>query len=92
MTVLLDSVSADAESSAVDAVGPILVSVIGSMKTGHVRITADIGSGEVTAFTYSKGDPIAIARLEFATGVSFKAYLENTNDDETNVTVEYINV
>ena len=91
MTVLLDAVSADAESSSISASGPIIVSVVGTFKQGLVSIKADIGSGEATACTFKPADQVKICRLEFATGVSFKAYLDGTSDD-SEVTVEYINV
>ena len=91
MAVLLDAVSADAESSTISASGPVIVSVVGTFKQGLVSITADIGSGEATACTFKPGDQVKICRLEFAAGVSFKAYLDGTSSD-SEVTVEYINV
>ena len=90
MTVLIDAASVDTESSEVAAIGPIIVSVVGTFKQGLVKVTADIGAGEATALTVTPGSPIKICRLEFATGVTFKAYLENVSSDSS-VTVEYIN-
>lgn len=91
MTVLINAASVDTTSAAVAAAGAIIVSVVGTFKQGSVRITADIGSGEATALTVTPGDQTKIYRLEFATGVTFKAYLEGVSDD-SEVTVEYINV
>ena len=91
MTVLIEAASADETSDAVDASGPILVAVVGTFKQGLVSIKADIGSGEATAATFYPGDQVRICRLEFAAGVTFKAYLEGVSDD-SEVTVEYINV
>ena len=90
MTVLIDGATEDTSSSSIEATGPIIVSMIGTMKNGMVRITANLGSGEATALTFSCNESVRIARLEFASGVSFKAYLEGTSGDDTDVTVEYI--
>ena len=92
MTILIGSANKDTASGSVDATGPIIVSVVGTFKSGIVRVTADIGSGEATAFTCSPGDTVKIARLEFASGVAFKAYLEGVSGIGTEVTVEYIDV
>ena len=89
MTVLINAASADTESSTISATGPIIVSVVGTFKSGMVRVTADLGSGEATAFTCSPNSPVKIARLEFAPGIDFKAYLEGVSSD-SEVTVEYI--
>lgn len=91
MTVLIDAASADTESSEISASGPILVAVVGTFKQGLVTITADIGTGEATACTFKPADQVKICRLEFATGVTFKAYLDDVSSD-SEVTVEYINV
>lgn len=90
MTLLINAATADTSSSSIAAVGPIIVSMVGTMKSGRVRITADLGSGEATALTFGSNESVRIARLEFASGVSFKAYLEGTSGDDTDVTVEYI--
>ena len=91
MTVLIDAASADTESSTISATGPVIVAVVGTFKSGIVRVTADLGSGETTAFTCSPNSPVKIARLEFAPGVDFKAYLEGVSSG-SEVTVEYIDV
>jgi len=92
MTELITDATVDTESSIVEATGPVIVSVTGVLVNGMVIITADIGAGEAVAFTYAPGDNISICRLEFATGVSFKAKLVGTSSSDTNVTVAYINV
>lgn len=92
MTILIDSATSDTTSSAISASGPIMISQTGILKTGRVRVTVDLGSGEATALTINAGDPIKVHRLELATGVAFKAYLENTNSVDTDVTVEYVEV
>lgn len=91
MTVLINAASADTSSSAIAATGPILAAVTGTFKQGLVTITADIGSGEATACTFKPADQSKICRLEFTTGVTFKAYLSSVSSDSS-VTVEYINV
>ncbi len=91
MTVLINAASADATSAGVAAAGAIIVSVVGTFKQGLVRVTANIGSGEATALTVTPGDQTKIYRLEFATGVTFKAYLTGVDSGST-VTVEYIDV
>jgi hypothetical protein len=90
--ILINNATEDTSSDTIEATGPIIVSVVGRMRTGRVRITADIGSGESTVFVCTSADTIRMDRIELAEGLSFKAYLEGTNDDDTNVTVEYINV
>jgi len=93
MTTLIDGATDDAVSSAIVATGPVLVTVTGKIPVGRVRLTADIGGGEATAYTHVAGDPTSLARLEFCTGVTFKAYLEGTGGHAgTDVTVEYIDV
>jgi hypothetical protein len=93
MAKLIDGATDDAVSGIIAATGPILVTVTGVMKTGIVRITGDIGGGEADAYKYFAGDPTSFARLEFATGVNFKAYLEGTDGHaDTDVTVDYIAV
>lgn len=93
MADLLTNATDDATSSPVEATVPILLTITGKIPQGRVRITGDIGGGEATAFTFNAGDPIAFVRLEFTTGVTFKAYLEDTNaDSDTDVTVTYIDV
>lgn len=92
MTVLIDAATEDTESSSINATGAIIISVVGKFKSGIVRVTADIGSGEAVAFTCTPSDPVKIVRLEFGSGVSFKAYLENVSATGTEVTVEYIDV
>ena len=89
MTVLINAASADTESSTISATGPVIVSVVGTFKSGMFRVTADLGSGEATAFTCSPNSPVKIARLEFASGIDFKVYLEGVSSD-SEVTVEYI--
>ena len=91
MTVLINAASADTTSAGVAASGAIIVSVVGTFKQGLVRVTANIGSGEATALTVTPGDQTKIYRLEFATGVTFKAYLVGVGSGSA-VTVEYINV
>ena len=92
MPILIDKAVVNTVSSEVDAVGPILVAVVGTLSSGMVRITANLGSGEADAMTYYAGDRDAVARLEFAPGVTFKAYLVGVVTDDVEVTVEYINV
>lgn len=92
MTVLIDGATEDASSDSVDATGPIVVAVVGTLVDGSVRITADLGSGEATVYRHSAGDPTSVARLELASGIAFKAYLEGTSSAFTEVTVEYVNV
>ncbi len=91
MTVLINAASVDTTSAEVAASGAIIVSVLGTFKQGLVKVTANIGSGEATALTITPGDQTKIYRLEFATGVTFKAYLIGVDSGST-VTVEYINV
>ena len=91
MTVLINAASSDTSSSSVSASGPILVAVVGSFKQGLVSIKADIGSGEWTAATFKPSDQVKGCKLDFCTGVSFKAYLNGVSSDSS-VTVEYINV
>ena len=91
MAVLINAATGDAASSAVSASGPIIVSVVGTFKTGLVSITANLGAGEAVAATFTPADQTKICRLEFATGVTFKAYLTGTGTGNT-VTVEYIYV
>ena len=91
MTVLINSASADAESAGVAAAGAIIVSVVGTFKQGLVKVTGNIGTGEATVLTITPGDQTKIYRLEFATGVTFKAYLVGV-DSGSSVTVEYIDV
>lgn len=91
MTTLIANATSDTASSVVAATGPVLVTVTGKIPSGRVRITADIGGGEATAYTHCTGDPTSLARLEFTTGVNFKAYVEGTNGNpDTNVSVDYI--
>lgn len=91
MTVLINAASVDTASAEVAAAGAIIVSVVGTFKQGLVKVTANIGSGEATALTITPGDQTKIYRLEFVTGVTFKAYLVGV-DSGSAVTVEYINV
>lgn len=79
MSSLLVNATDDTSSSIVEATGPILVTVTGTMPQGVLRITADIGGGESVAYTYMAGDQTSLARLEFAIGVSFQAHLLGVN-------------
>ena len=91
MPNLILNATNDVVSEAIDATGPILVTVTGTIPIGLVKITANIGGGETLVYTYGIGDPSSLSRLEFTTGVSFKAYLSGTNaHPDTNVTVSYI--
>jgi len=93
MALLIDGATDDAESSGIVATGPVLVTVTGKMPLGKVRITGDIGGGEAVAYTHEGGDQTSFARLEFTAGVTFKAYLENTQGHpDTDITVAYIYV
>ena len=93
MAALITNATDDAVSSAIVATVPILVTVTGVMKRGRVRITADIGGGEATAYTYSAGETTSLARLELSSGVTYKAYLEGTGGlPGTDVTVFALDV
>lgn len=93
MAKLLTNATDDAESSAIVATGPVLVTVTGTLPVGIVIITADIGGGEITAYMHKAGDPTSLARLEFTAGVTFKAYLKGVNGNAgVNINVDYIYV
>jgi len=87
MANLLNAVTADDESAGVAATGPIIITRTGKLG-GQVRITADIGGGEVTIATM-RNFTTRVIRLEIGSGVTFKAYAENlVAGDE--VTVDYV--
>ena len=89
MTVLLNGITADAESSPVSATGPILLSVLGNTQSGVIKVAANIGSGYATAWKKTKEDGVGFVRLSFSTGVTFKVQATGLQPGD-NITVEYI--
>ena len=89
MTVLLDAVTEDTTSSTISVTGPVIVAVVGTFKSGRVKITVNLGSGEAVAFSCYPSDPVKVARLELVSGIDMIAYLEGSGDGNE-VTVEYL--
>lgn len=91
MTVLINSVSADAESAEITAVGNIIVAVVGTLSRGQVRLVGNIGSGEVTIWTCVPITERKMRGFGMKAGMTFKVYVTGVAPTDS-VTVEYINV
>lgn len=93
MPNLISNATGDIESSEIVATGNLLVTVTGVIPVGVVKITADIGGGEVLAYSYTASDRTSLARLDVDEGTVIKAYVEGTGGYEgTNVTVSYLDL
>ena len=79
MTVLLNAVTEDTTSSTISVTGPVIVAVVGTFKSGRVKISVNLGSGEAVAFSCSPGDQVKVARLELASGYSFLTSTSSTS-------------
>ena len=89
MSLLLDGVTEDTQSSSVAASSPVLFTVTGNLGNGIVKVWAEIytGGGYALAATYSQADPLDIFRCEFATGVIYYVELVGSSGEDINVTV-----
>jgi hypothetical protein len=91
MTVLINSVSADAESAEITAIGNIIIAVLGTMTRGQVKLVGNIGSGEVTLWRCIPTTERKMRGFGMKAGMTFKVYVTGVASID-NVTVEYINV
>jgi len=84
---LLDGVIEDTVSSEVSAVGPILIMVKGNLGGGVVIVEADIGGGYAKAYTFTISGRTSLKRLNFSSGVTYRAKLVGSQGDDVDVTL-----